>query len=232
MSPNPDLLLCDTDSLIQLFLTAQYNKNLIPLRSLRENYGIQPVIPAEVETELMWTRRYGARFGPQLKKALSNGLIEVLDETSLSNHVPSNLAKTVFARCQALGQQYNRFVGSGEAFTLAAAVTLSSPALSNDKSALDALDYNGMQLPSPVLRAFDLLCFSYQIGGMEEKECDEVRKELVQLREHVPAAFQKASFADGLNRFCPRILDAAAARVGTSPASGPGYTAQILIDKK
>ena len=232
MSPNPDLLLCDTDSLIQLFLTIQRNDNLIPLRSLRGDYGIQPAIVAEVETELMWTKRYGARFVPPLKKAIGNGVIEVLNVTAFSNHVPSHLAKTVFATFQSLGQEYGKYVDPGEAFTLAAAVTVNAPAMSNDKSALDVLQQNGMQLPSPVLRAFDLLCFGYQIGALEENSCDKARQELVRLKEHVPAPFQRASFSDGLTRFVPRILDGAATRVGAAYAGGTGYAAQLVIAKK
>jgi hypothetical protein len=230
--PDPHLLLCDTDSLIQLFLTAPHNNNLIPLRSLKDDYGIQPTIVAEVETELMWSRKFGSRFVPQLKKALGNGLFEILDATTLSRHIPGHLAKGVFEACQNLGQQYNRHADRGESYTLAAAVTLGEPALSNDKSALDALDYNGMALPSPVLRLFDLLVFSYQIGVLGEKECDMTRKELVQLREHVPGAFRNASFVKGLAGFCPRILDGAAAPVGSRPAPGPGYAAQVLLARK
>ena len=231
--PNPRILACDTDSLIQLFLTAKYNKNLIPLRVLRDDYGIQPTIVAEVETELMWTRRYGARFVPPLKKAIGNGLIEVLDQQVLARHVGDSIAKSVYGGFQALGQQYSRFTDPGEAYTFAAAVTMGEPALSNDKSALDALEYNGMALPSPVLRMFDLLALSYQIGTLEEKECNQARQELIRLVEHVPRVFQNASFIDGLTHFCPRILDGAFNSVGESPAAGcPCYAVQISIAKK
>jgi hypothetical protein len=141
---DPHVLLCDTDSLIQLFLTTQHNKNLTPLRCLKDGYGIQSAIVAEVETELMWTRRYGGRFVPLLNKALGNGLIELLDPMTISRHVPSHLAKGVYEAIQKLGQEYNRYADLGESYTLAAAVILNEPALSNDKSALDALDYNGI----------------------------------------------------------------------------------------
>lgn len=228
----PRLLLADTDCLIQLFLTIQQNNNLIPLRLLKDDYGIQPAVVPEVETELMWSRRFGGRFVPQLKKALGNGLIEVLDTTTLPRYIPTHLAKGVNESCQTLGQQYNRFADRGEAYTFAAAVTLSEPALSNDKSALDALEYNGMTLPSPVLRVFDLLAFSHQTGALDVKDCDMIRKELVQLGEHVPRAFKNVSFLKGLAQFCPRILDSAAARAGSSPATGPAYARQLLLTRK
>lgn len=229
---NPRLLLCDTDSLIQLFLTAQHNQNLAPLRVLRDSYGIQPTIVEEVETELMWTRRHGARFVPLLKKAMGSGVIERLDVTVLGRHVGQAIVKSVHSSFQALGQQYSKYADPGESYTFAAAVTLAVPALSNDKSAVDALDYNGMALPSPVLRAFDVLALSYQVGALAEKECDKVRKELVQLGEHVPRAFRNASFLDGLAQFCPRILDGGVKAIGTASAPGPAYAVQILCTKK
>jgi hypothetical protein len=232
MPPSPDLLLCDTDSLIQLFLTASQTQNLIPLRTIRDDYGVQPMIVAEVETEVMWTRRYSSRFVPALKKALGNGLIEVLDESSLARRMQNHLARSVFASCQAAGKQYSKYTDPGEAHTLGSAVTLNAPALSNDKRALDALEFNGMQLPSPVLRVFDLFCFAYQIGALDDKECDKVRKTLVQLKEGVPRAFRASSFSDGLGKFCPRILDSAVVRVGMPSVAGPAYAAQIFVTKK
>src|SRR5215469_3985643 len=109
MSANPELLLCDTDSLIQLFLTASQTQNLMPLRTLRDDYDIQPMITAEVEAELMWNGRYSNRFVPILRKAIGNGLIEVLSEVSLAKHMAEHLAKSVFASCQALGKQFAGF---------------------------------------------------------------------------------------------------------------------------
>jgi hypothetical protein len=230
--PNPNFLLCDTDSLIQLLLTAQHSNNLIPLRMLKSDYGIQPTIVAEVETELMWTRRYGTRFVPTLKKALSNGVIEVLDLSTISRQVGAPAAKSVHSGFIALGQEYSKYADKGEAYTFAAAVTLGTPALSNDKSALDALEFNGMQLPCPVLRVFDLLAISYQVAALGEKECDKIRQELRQLQEHVPRVFKNASFIDGLTKFCPRMLDGAQGKIGSTPTAGPGYAAQIFVSKK
>jgi hypothetical protein len=228
---NPRVLPCDTDALIQLFLVALQTKSLTPLRMLKGDFGIQPAIVAEVETELMWNRRYAARFVPELRKALGNGTIEVLNLEAFSKYVPSHLAKGVFANYQSTGQQYGTIVDRGEAYTLAAAVTLNVPAMSNDLTALEALDHNNLAVPSPVLRAFDLLAFSYQTGALAEKECDAARKELVRQKEHVPQAFKNASFGDGINQFCPRILEDARAAVGRRAAPGPGYTAQIRVKR-
>jgi len=156
----------------------------------------------------------------------------VLDVPAFSKYVPAHLATTVFATFQALGQEFNKYVDPGEAFTLAAAVTLNVPSMSNDKSALDALHHNGLQLPSSVLRAFDLLCFAYQIGALEDSNCDKVRKELLQQREHVPAAFRNACFQDGLKRFTPRIVDRDAIRIGAIHSGSTGYDAQLIIVRK
>ena len=106
------------------------------------------------------------------------------------------------------------------------------PAMSNDKSALDALDFNGKALPSPVLRMFDLLAFGYQIGVLEEKDCDKARKELLQIGEHVPGVFRKASFINGLANFSPRILDGAVGGVGALANTAPGYAVSITLTKK
>jgi hypothetical protein len=213
-------------------LTVQHNKNLLPLRVLKDDYGVQPTIVAEVETELMWTKRFQARFVPVLTKAIGNGLIEVLDVKVISRHVGAAVAPSVYAGFQSMGLEYNNFADRGESYTLAAAVTLGAPAMSNDKSALDALDFNGKGLPSPVLRTFDILAFAYQIGALQEKDCDKSRQELVQLQEHVPAMFKRASFIDGLSNFCPRITDGAAQYVGVAPRSGPAYASQITVIKK
>ena len=173
---NPPVLPCDTDALLQLFLVAPHTKSLIPLRILRDDFGIQPAIVPEVETELMWNRRYGARFVPELRKALGNRTIEILDLAAFSKYVPGHLAKGVFGNYQSAGQQYSKIVDRGEAYTLAAAAILDVPALSNDMTALEALDYNNLAVPSPVLRAFDLFALSYQTGALIEKECDTARK--------------------------------------------------------
>jgi hypothetical protein len=229
--PNPCLLPCDTDALIQLFLTAAHTKSLIPLRMLKDDYGIQPAIVAEVEAELMQNRKFGAKFAPELRKAVGNGTLEVLDAAAFAKYVPAHLAKGVFGNFQTLGLQYNKHAHRGESYTLAAAVTLQTPALSNDKSALDVLDFNGLVLPTPVLRTFDLVSFCYQAGALDEKHCDSVRKELAQRNEHVPGPFKNASFIDGLKYFAPRILDGARARVGAVARPGPGYTAEISVTR-
>jgi hypothetical protein len=230
--PNPGVLLCDADALIQLFLATKQTRSLIPLRSLRDDYGIQPAIVAEVEVELLSNRKYGAKVMQELRRALGNGTLEILDVGAMSKYVSSSVAKGVFGVYQTLGQQYAKVADLGEAYTLAAAVTLDVPALSNDITALRALDRHNHAVPSPVLRSFDLLALSLQTGTLAEKDCDDARKELRGRGEHVPAPFQNASFGDGMKWFCPRILDDEKPGIGMAPQPGPGYTAQIRIRKK
>ncbi len=229
---NPRLLLCDTDALIQLFRTPDFTKKLLPLRHLKEEYGIQPAIVEEVENELMWTRKFGSQFAAGLRKALSNGTILLLDSTSFPTYVPPNLAKAVYASYQALGIEQSKYADPGEAYTLAAAMTLSEPAISNDATAIRALEMNGFALPSPVLRLFDILALCCQVGVMTAQECDDTRQELVRLGEHVPRAFQGCSFQAGLKRFCPRMLDGALGSIGAPAGPGPAYKIQIKIDRK
>ena len=229
---NPRLLLCDTDALIQVFLTKDQTKKLLPLRILKDAYGIQPAIVVEVETELRSTRRYLNQFDADLKKATGNGTLLLLDEGAFGNYVsPSNLSRTIYSSFQNLGKQHYRYAHRGEAYTFAAAVTLGEPALSNDASALEALDRQGFPLPSPVLRVFDLLAFCLQTGDLTEKDCDSTRRELIRLEEPVPRIFQRASFGDGLPNFCPRFLDGKKACIGQAPSPCAAYKMQRLLDR-
>jgi hypothetical protein len=227
---NPRLLLCDTDALIQLFLTIDFTRKLLPLRILKDAYGIQPAIVAEVEIELYKSRHYQDQFVPDLKKALAGGVLSLLDAAAFGNYVsPSNLAGGVFANYQSLARRHFRHVDRGEAYTLAAAVTLSEPALTNDASALETLDKQGFVLPSPVLRPFDLLSLCFQTGELKEKDCDLTRKNLIDLEEFVPKAFRNASFEDGIKKFCPRFLDDSKPAVGAAPTPCAGYKTQRMI---
>jgi hypothetical protein len=132
----------------QLFIVRQ----AALLRELKQTYGVQPAIVPEVEMELSWTPKFGARFEPDLKKALSSGLLLSLDETSLQPYAPGPLAKVAIQSIQVLGAEHYKHADRGEAYTHAAAVHLSQPALSNDLSAIEILEYNGFAIPSPVLK--------------------------------------------------------------------------------
>src|ERR1035437_319592 len=135
--PRPPMLVCDADALFQGFLS-----DIKPLQILRAKYAIQPVIVPQVEIELKSNRKLAARISYDLKKALSSGLIRVLDVAALSLvGIQDPAAQAIYNAIQQLGNQYLVYSDYGEAFTHAAAITLGVPAMSHDVSALRALSY-------------------------------------------------------------------------------------------
>lgn len=130
--PNPPLLLCDSDALLQLFIA----NNLKPLQALKTTYHMQPSIALEVDVELRWTRKYKKRFVPQLDKAMRNGVLTKLDQTSFQSLLSTATPGMSWGNYQALGQRYELVVQRGEAYTHAAAVCLGLPAMSNDQKAV------------------------------------------------------------------------------------------------
>jgi hypothetical protein len=91
---NPSLLLCDTDALIQLFLTKDLAQKLLPIRILKEDYRIQPVIVEEVEAELKWNGNHKDKFGHDITKALASGTIQLLDAAAFSIYSSSQYRET------------------------------------------------------------------------------------------------------------------------------------------
>ena len=199
--PNPPLLICDSDALVQFFLANEIR----PFRHLKDVYGIQSAIAQEVDLELRWLRKYREKFVPQLDKALRAGVLRVLEPAYFQSLLSAAPLGASWAGFQSLGAQYEGHIHRGEAFTFAAAVTLGVPALSNDFSAIKTLEANFLTLPTPVLRAFDLLAFCHESGCLELKACDGVRSALLKNGEGMPRAFMHASFEDGLKSFSPRL---------------------------
>lgn len=206
---NPSVIFADTDALNQVLL----GNTLRILRELKVQYGIQTIVVPEVEMELLSSRRFGQRFHSPFKKAVSNGLIKVFEEsrysailTSLRAEQPSALGVS-YADIQALGNAFHRRIDLGEAYTLAAAVKLNQPALSNDYSALKTMQQAGLQVPITVLRAYDLIVFAHQVGILDERQCEEFRQTMVTENEFVPARQKSTSFAKGLPDFVPRLID-------------------------
>jgi len=221
--PNPALLVCDSDALIQFLLADEIR----PLKQLKDAYGIQPAIVQEVDLEMRWLRKYKDRFVPQLDKALKSNVLQILDPSyfqSLLGVAPVGASWTAF---QNLGAQYEGRVHRGEAYSFAAAVTLEMPALSNDFSAIKTLEANFLALPTPVLRGFDLLAFCFRNGLLELKDCEAMRSELLKVGEGLPAAFKHASFEDGLRSFAPRLRDGSP----TFAASSGSYSMPLFISR-
>jgi len=205
--PNPPLLLCDSDALVQLFIA----NNLRPLQSLKSTYHIQPSIVLEVDIELRWMKKYKSRFVPQLDKALKNGVLTKLDPSAFQSLLSTATPGMSWGNFQALGQRYELVVQRGEAYTHAAAVSLGLPAMSNDGKAVLTLTGQMMAVAAPVLRLFDLLVFSHDNGLLSTKECDDIRSELLNNGEGLPGPFQNASFVNGAKTFPCRLKSGAAA---------------------
>lgn len=221
--PNPALLVCDSDALIQFFLADEIR----PLKQLRDTYGIQPAIVQEVDLEIRWLRKYRDRFVPQLDKALKSNALRVLDPAHFQSLLASAPVGASWAGFQSLGAQYEGRVHRGEAYSFAAAVTLEMPALSNDFSAIKTLEANFLALPTPVLRSFDLLSFCLHNGLLELKDCEAMRSELLKVGEGLPAAFRHASFEHALKSFAPRLRDGPA----SFAASSGNYSTPLFVAK-
>lgn len=227
---SPAFVFCDTDATLQFLLVRQVR----PLQVLRARYGIQPVVVQEVELELSAHRKYGRRIAPELKRAFSNGVIRVFSKSDLEAYYGPTPATALAAdndlsQIAKVGAELDKYIGPGEAFTFAAASTMKMPALSHDASAIAALQRLGFTIPSPVLRAFDLVCLCYQVKDMTEAECDGFRKMLVGENEHVPACFKNAAFGSGLANFTPRLTDFKARDVGMRDPLASGYTKTLVL---
>lgn len=222
--PNPPVLVCDADALYQILLTNQ----VALLRYLRDHYGIQPVVVDEVDLDIKGNKKLFSAVGPDFKKALGNGTLTLLDGNYFRNltGLPRN---TTFQEIQLRGKRYNYFVGRGEAYTHAAGLCMGVPAMSNDWEAIKVLKGKGFDLPTPILRAFDLVCFGFQTGIITAPQCENFRKDLLKRGEHIPKAFSNASFTDGLNGFTPRLLCSSENPVGRVATSSTTSFDQALL---
>lgn len=199
--PNPALLLCDTDVLIQLFLV----DDLRPLDALKKRFGIQATIPIEVDLELRWIRKYRDRFVAPLDKALKRGTLAKLDPSFFQSFLGSAVAGTSWSTYQTLGSQFYGYVQRGEAYTHAAAVSLGMPAASNDNRAIETMRAQMLPIPAPVLRSFDLIVFAYYDGILDLRDCEAIRKQLVSNGEWISRPFLHACFEDSAKQFNCRI---------------------------
>jgi hypothetical protein len=206
-------LVCDTDALIQIFLSDQGEL----LKKLKRIYGIVPVITEAVERELFRPRfKNGDIFQPKAKKALDNGALILLDEHSLGTFT-SNDPHTTYISIQVEGKKNNRHLGLGEAYSHAAGVVLRAPVLSNDMRAIVIADRVGLSTAKPTIRAYDLFVLFHQIGELSDSYCDDIRKSLAQFGEVPPPAFLGRKFVDGLPKFFPRARDAERPILATGP---------------
>src|SRR6267154_3417475 len=111
--PNPPLMFCDSDALVQFFLI----DDLRPLQALKTQFHIQPTITLEVDLELRWLAKHKNFFVPKLDKALKHGILTKLDQGTFQGYLGTAAAGTSWGSYQALGVRYYGFVQRGEAYT-------------------------------------------------------------------------------------------------------------------
>jgi hypothetical protein len=211
---NPDLLLIDADSLLQLLIADKVRL----LHSVKKRFRIQPAIVEAVEAEVRKSKKFRAQFTKELQKAIDNGTILVLDSRTLPAYVATS-PDAVFDAIQTNGfNNEQRGLDYGEAYTFAAAVALSAPVMTNDMQAIHTAQNRGIQLPSHLLRTYDLIVLSHQIDELTEKDCDDVRQLFDSKNEPLPAAFKKTSYAKGLSNFYPRLHDGSKKPLGAVAA--------------
>jgi len=229
---NPALLVIDTDALVQLMIGGR----LPLLRELKARYSINSVIVPEVEIEVASSRRF-SKYQPTLAKAISNGIVKIFDSSRYASLLQqsASLQRTAagvsYGDIQSLGATYNLRVDRGEAYTFAAAVRLRQPAMSNDFSAIKALDKAGFALPVPVLRAYDLIVFAFQTKLITQRDCDSFRKSLLSesVSEFIPREMRSNSFVDGFMVYVPRLVDGDIPRCGGPSQELPEAWATELI---
>ncbi len=224
--PNPRLIICDSDALIQLFIANQ----LQPLKDLRNLYGIQPAVVQEVDIELRWLGHYRDRFVPQLDKAVKSGLITRLDKALFQSLVSAAPAGASWSAFQSIGAQYFGYVDKGEAYSHAAGVVLGVPTVSNDFRAIQLLQSQMMNLPAPVLRSFDLLAFALACGTLRIQDCENARSALLAANEWVAKAFKSTSFEKGLPNFGCRLKDSTSTSV-TPPPAPVNFSGTLFITR-
>lgn len=223
--PNPRILVCDTDALIQIFLARQGEL----LKRLKRRYGMQPVIPESVEAEI--TRRghqKSALVLPGVNKALTHGALVVLEERAIGAFT-SNDAHSTYSSIQLMGQNNALRIGQGEAFAYAAGVVLKAPVLSNDAKAVSIADRHGIKLPPHILRAYDIFMLFHQNDELEERDCDKIRQDLLNAGEALPFQVRNKSYGDGLAHIYPRVIDDEYTLVANGAQAELGDLTQLIL---
>jgi hypothetical protein len=220
---NPLFIVIDTSVLLQLIATDQ----LPLLRWLRSEYKVQPAIASAVESEtlqiLTTIRKFMGR-QEQLKKALSNNTITLIDRQSLS--MLGTGVDALLRQIDSEGRRFHLRVDRGEAYTHAAAAVLGVPVATNDVSALNRLIRDEENIPRPILRFWNLIVFGRQTGQLDDPSCDKIRQALARIGESLPRCFTGRTFSDGLPEFYARLVD------GMAPAVGAPNPQNALDDRR
>lgn len=222
-----ELIICDTDALTQIFCT----KHETILKQLHVQFRIEYAVTEAVEAELLRPRRRHSECTRDgFQKALDTGLITILSPRTLGQYTSNNPFVT-YDSIELLGQQYNRIIQRGEAYTHAAAHVLKCAVLSNDWKAIRDADRSGLVFDHPTFRVYDLLVFLYQCGECEEKLCDGFRKALHEVDEAPHSAFANRKFRDGLPNFYLRLVNPEFEIVGSMSETELGDNNRVLLTK-
>lgn len=190
---NPAFLVCDSDALIQVFLTRQRDLFVY----LRDSFGVQAAIVQEIRIELSNHDKFGKQFLPPLERALASSALMLLDSTVIRRHL-STQGITGTGVDRFLEEQARRWdayrlhVDTGEAACHATAVTFAWPALSHDISAVETLEHVGLEPAAPVLRFCDLATFAHACGRLSGEQFEASLKSLRGAREPMPYPFRDA----------------------------------------
>jgi hypothetical protein len=96
---------------------------------LKSEYKVQPAIVAAVESEAFQILLTNPRFmgrQEQLKKAIANKTIVLLDQESLTSLVGAALVDEILRQIDAEGRRLHSRLDRGEAYTHAAAASVNS----------------------------------------------------------------------------------------------------------
>jgi hypothetical protein len=221
------VIVCDTDALTQIFCS----KHESILKHLHTQYGIDFAVTEAVEAEVLRPNRKQAGCSQDgFRKALDLGLIAVLSPRTLGRFTSNNPYVT-YDSIELRGQEYNRVIDLGEAYTHAAAHVLKCAVLSNDWKAIRDCDRMGLNLAHPTFRVYDLVVLLYQSGGLTEKECDGFRKALHEAGETPHRTFVNRKFRDGLPGFYPRLVNPDFEVVGSAIETELGDQHRVQLKK-
>jgi len=209
----------DTDALAQIFITGHQ----IILAHLKDQYGVSSYLMSEVEVELLSNRRISGLVRPRYEKALKNGWIKLLTSGDLERVSKSIGIEVTLHEIRTLASDLKLLIGNGEAHTHAAAILLGCPSVSNDQQAIRVLEANGKQMPSSVLRSFDLFGFCYHEHILSEREAEEIRTTLRGQGEWVPISMKNSTFVGGLAAMACRLSTSMAATQSSAGWSGTFY---------
>ncbi|RPJ57196.1 MAG: hypothetical protein EHM23_21320 [Acidobacteria bacterium] len=226
---NPAFLLCDTDALIQIYLTQRSDL----LEYLRRSFSVQPAVVPEVEIEIRNNGQYGRRFEPVFLRGMQSGQMVVLDDVRVCTFLSSKGIvdpETVFYRVLAEGNVNSSHVQRGEAFSHALASSLGLPLMSNDGDALRVLARLNRPLAIPTIRFMDLVVFAFGQGVIRENDCQSIVRILRGAHEYVPRAFIPGvgGFAHCSQSFSCRLAEAESGQQITEPQQ-PHHTLYLTI---